>query len=657
MKKQGAVQVVFFLMLVISSLVIIFLGTGQLFHSDDATAVLVAREQILNKCILLKDWNHGTSIWTVGLQTFIVPFMLFLEDWILCRELAVILQLFLYLVVVYKIMKFLKISNVFYYLALFLVPISEEVLEHCFFQATYMTAQLFCYTIVAMLFWIYKKVDCVKSACIYGIVAILLIALTCHNNLMSIATTTLPILGAIVLYFLIEKLYLANSIILKKKVWYLVGVLVIGSLIAIGIYSILCKITGFEVAEAGVNEFLGKYGYTSILNQYLEEFLLLYGGVGETKLFSVEGVLRVARICLLFMFCVIVPCFLIRKYEKLSWEKKLFFLYSIVTFLILSIVALTTGKCSSRYFIPVYCNNIILLAIFCTSLEEDLLEFSKFLKSVIAIMALGCCVFYITYDYHENRNDIGMWRSFSYTADKGLIEFLEEHEIGFMYAPYWSAYSNMVVSNGKIQALAYSDNEPMKMKQWLNSNRWCEPEYYNGRTAIVFSAMTQLDSIYWETASEYLQYENWNILVFQQNLMLYDKILQRKEQINMENEVTSIVMEGKELKYTGNAEIIGNELHLYKGGIQKWNFCDLEPGEYYVMICGENLKNMSVMSYYINENEKTINIQMRNVQKEEQRITYEILVDENRKVGFYEKNEMEENMSINSITVERKDLP
>ena len=654
MKKQGTFYIVFFVTLIISVLAIIFLGTEYLFHSDDATAVLVAREQILNKCILLKDWNHGTSIWTIGMQTFIIPFMLFLEDWILCRELAVILQLVLFLVMVYKILKFLNSSNIFLNLALFLVPLSEEVLEHSFFQATYMTAQLFCYTIVVMMFYIYKKADCLNSAFGYGIAGILLIGLTCHNNLMSIATTTLPILGAVTLYFVIEKLFLSNKVIQRIQVWYVVGVLVIGSMIAIGMYCILCEKTGFEVAEVGVNEFLGKYGYSSIMNQYLEEFLLLYGGTGETKLLSVEGVLRVGRIFYCLFFCIIIPCFLIRKYKDLSWEQKVFFLYSICVFLILSIVALTTGKCSSRYFLPVYYNNIILYAIFNLRLEDGLLEFSRALQSVIVTIVFGCCLFYITYDYEENKNDIGMWRSYSYTADKGLTEFLEEHEIGFVYAPYWSAYSNMVVSNGKVQAVAYSDNEPMKIKQWLNTDRWCEPEYYNGRTAIIFSAMTQLDPVYWETASEYLQYENWNILVYQHNLLLYDNLKQRKEQVNMDKEISSIIMEGKELKYTGNAEIKENVLYLYKGAIQKWNFCDLGPGEYCVTIRGNNLKDMSVMTYYLNENDKTINIQMKKVQKKNHKITYYIIIDENRKVGFYEKNEMEDSMSINSISVEKK---
>lgn len=49
MKKQGVIQIVFFISLIIAGLTIIFLGTEYLFHSDDATVVLVAREQILQK--------------------------------------------------------------------------------------------------------------------------------------------------------------------------------------------------------------------------------------------------------------------------------------------------------------------------------------------------------------------------------------------------------------------------------------------------------------------------------------------------------------------------------------------------------------------------------------------------------------------------------
>ena len=38
-----------------------------------------------------------------------------------------------------------------------------------------------------------------------------------------------------------------------------------------------------------------------------------------------------------------------------------------------------------------------------------------------------------------------MWRSGFDVADEELVEFLEENDIHFIYAPYWHAYSNMVI--------------------------------------------------------------------------------------------------------------------------------------------------------------------------------------------------------------------
>lgn len=651
MKKQTVCNITFLAILVISILVIIFRGTECLFHSDDATAVLVAREQILQKKLILDDWNHGTFLWTIGLQTFVIPFLIFIKDWILCRELAVILQTVLFLIVVYKMLKCLEVRERLFCLALCIIPISEEILEHSFFQATYLTSQLFYYLIITLSLYLYKRTEHWKKACIYGGFCILAIVICCHSNLASISVTAVPIIAAIILYYLIENFILHQKTKPDKKIVILSIVLICGTMVSLLIYLYLCRITGFEFANAGVSDFIGKSGYGLKISEYVDEFLLLYGGVGENPLFSLEGILRILRIFYLIFMCFLVPCYLLRNYKNLESMQKLFLLYSVLTYIILSMVALTTGKCSSRYFIPVYFNNIILFGIFSNQIEEEFLVITKMLQTALAVMAIGCSFFYLTYNYEENTNDIGMWRSGYDIADEGLVKFLEEENIGFIYAPYWHAYANMVLSDGKVQAIAYEDNEPMKIKRWLNSDRWSAPEYYNGRTAVLFLPTVELDNTYWDLSSQYLQYGKWNILVFDQNLLLYEEFCQIKESVGEKAASDKIVIAGNELKYTGNAEQKENSVYLYKEGIQKWNSCDLEAGEYSITIQGENLKNMSVFSYYLDEAGRIMTIDMEEVHKKNSAITYKIKINEARTVELYEKNEIGDVMRIDSIEI------
>lgn len=652
-EKQYAGQIVFFIVLMISGVAIIFLGTEYLFHSDDATVVLVAREQILQKKLIIEDWNHSTVLWTVGLQTFVIPFLLFIKDWILCRELAVILQIILFLIVVYKMMKTLEIREKVFFLALCIFPLSEEILEHTFFQATYLTFQLMYYTILLFMFYFYEKLEDKKKGWFYGLLCGFVTVVCCHSNVASISSTTIPIIGAIILYFFIENYILFRKSKPDKRILCVSSVLIIATLIAMGCYVLICTITNFDFANAGVNEFIGKYGYGFKITDYIDEFLLLYGAVGENSLFSFEGILRIIRILYLLLVCIVSPCYLIWNYKKLKNIQKLFLLYSVLVWGILTVVALTTGKCSSRYFVPVYFNNIVLLGIGYSYVEQKFRVFTKVIQTGIIMLAIGCSFFYCMYDYQENKNDIGMWRSGYDVADKELVEFLEENDIHFIYAPYWNSYSNMVISDGNVQAMAYEGNEPMKIKKWLNSNRWQQPEYYNGRTAVLFLPTVELHDAYWNLASEYLQFGKWNILVYEENLLMYEEFETIQKELNKEVNKEMVVFQGNELNTTGNAENKKNSVYLYKEGIQKWNSCELEAGEYKVTIQGKNLKDLSVFSYYLDEAGRIMTIEMKEVHKKDKKIVYHILLKEERKVELYEKNETDGTMRIDKIQVEK----
>ena len=135
-----------FVMILIS----IFRGTYYTFHSDDATAVLLAREQIETGQLIPETWTYAYEYWVLSLNLLVIPFLLFIENWLLCRELAVIVQTILLIWALYTMLKQLvKKHWALLGCIMVLAPLSRLQMEHFYFQATYAT------TIAWSFFWYY----------------------------------------------------------------------------------------------------------------------------------------------------------------------------------------------------------------------------------------------------------------------------------------------------------------------------------------------------------------------------------------------------------------------------------------------------------------------------------------------------------------------
>lgn len=638
----------------IGILAIVFLGTRALFHADDATAVLFAREQLLQKKFLPDDWNNGTSIWTIGLQTFVLPFLMFLNDWILCRELAVCVQTILFVICFWFLMREIGIKEKVYLLILSIVPVSEEILEHCFFQATYMTLQLFEYFVVAITISALAKYKVKnKYSYIYLFGIIFSIVISCHSTLVTVATSVLPILGAIIIYYALEYIFSNENIKLTINEFIIIGAIIIGIIFALIIYYYLQNNYGFSLEDANVSEFIGKTGYANMINSVFDEFLLLYGAVGEGSLFTLQGITRGVRLAYFLTSAIIVPTILLVNYKRIkSKNQKTFIIYSVLTFFILIFIAVITGKCSSRYFIPVYFNNILLLGILADSMLKDKL-LTYIYKFCIAFLSLMCFGLYIMYNYTENPNDIGMWRSNSWTADTELIELLEEKEVGLIYAPYWTAYSNMVASNGIVQGVAYIGGDPMNFKEWLDSSRWAELDYYDGRTAVIFNVAYDLNDVYLELASESLQYKGWQILVFDRNLLSYDEIAKIREEIIRNKNEIRFSYSASQLTRAGSTVLEREIVKLKKNGQLKGPGVSIKAGEYTVKFEGSNLKSANVcVYYYANGGLNFIDID--NLEKHDEHIIYEFKVDKDLSgIEFFIKNEYDNDVCVKSLVIDK----
>ena len=88
LKKRDLVKI-FFMILVLGSLGLLlfylFYCTSYMFHSDMATRLLLASEQMRTGELFPSDWCNTTGVLVGVWELILIPFMAVIKDWILCR--------------------------------------------------------------------------------------------------------------------------------------------------------------------------------------------------------------------------------------------------------------------------------------------------------------------------------------------------------------------------------------------------------------------------------------------------------------------------------------------------------------------------------------------------------------------------------------------
>lgn len=89
-KKTKWVMTIFLMIAGVYQLYNIICNTIIYVSPDMSSTVLLANEQIKMRQLYPEGFHHSTGVFTIHLNLLMIPFMLFLNDWLLCRELAVI---------------------------------------------------------------------------------------------------------------------------------------------------------------------------------------------------------------------------------------------------------------------------------------------------------------------------------------------------------------------------------------------------------------------------------------------------------------------------------------------------------------------------------------------------------------------------------------
>jgi len=517
---------------VVLVIISIFRGTLHTFHSDDAIAVLLAKEQLESGQLIPYEWSYAYEYWVLSLNLLVLPFLKITGRMLLSRQLAVLVQLFCMEAVFYGFLKRLvSRRNAVLGCVLLTAPLSFLQMEHFYFQATYATTTIWGFVVLLLMFRFFESTAVKKSILWGGLLCALIGALGCGGT-RTLGAVLLPMAGGLGIVVLQEADYDMLAVLRKKEL--LLKAAAVGAAMLMGIVAgnrlmALGQTQGVQdMVLCKTSEFFPN------LSAFFTSFLQTYGCFEAERLMTASGILGVFKL-LLALFCgIVVPAGLLKHFSELTKGQRFFVAYSCFVFLVIFYMMVFCGLKNSYYFLPVYVNNGMLTCVFAEHFRDKLGKIlSLAVPGFLVPVALFSCIIYAKYNYAS----VEQWAGFN-TVDLGLMEFLESEGLEYGYSNFFDAQAYTVASNGAVEIVSvneeyrYSEQEermvavvchPSHARQWLSSKRWYREEYHPGESFVLTRTefLDELAPVYRENAERILTYHEYTILVYAHNLAYY----------------------------------------------------------------------------------------------------------------------------------------
>ncbi len=520
--KKGSLAKIVFVLLVLGSLGLLafylFYCTSYFFHSDMATRLLLASEQMRTGELFPPDWCNTTGVLVGVWELILIPLLAVIKNWILCREIAVLIQLIL---LVFCIIWFFKCTGGWKLasglcLVFMCFPIGHY--EEGVYDASY-TAMV-TYSILVNVALI-KLMDARKAGK-KGLFVLLgvIILLSGYGSLRNYAVIMLPAVLSVILYYWIE--YKEDFTAALKKDRGHITLLIFGvfCVITFIIYRKLCAI--YPIAS--VNDlFTFSDQIADKLNDFIKSLFSFYGASGTVPILSINGV----RICFNFIFMImsafVAPIYFLISYRKLENKAiKMYTIYAWASDFVVVYMMIFSAANTPRYFTTVYFHNIIFLALFLAHLNNKVRGDIR--KVIFVFLCCLAVVNHLSY-FSDTIKKVKQYEEEQKTGT--LIDFLAEHDLKYGVASYWNAYNNMCRSNGEITIVSCLWNEttkelyPEKKYFWGTSKFYFNPANYPGRSFLLLAEGESVADRYYELASEVKEFKQYTILIFEQNFYTY----------------------------------------------------------------------------------------------------------------------------------------
>lgn len=533
--KKDFLWILFALCLAVCTVMVIVSivrGTLYTLHSDDAIAVLLAREQLESGQLIPSGWAYAYEYWILSLNLLVLPFLKLTGQMLLSRELAVIVQLFCLEAVFYDFMrKIIRDRWAMLGCVLVIAPLSFLQMEHFYFQATYATTIIWSFVVLILTFRFFKSRDR-KGNALWGVLlCALIVALGCGGT-RTLGTVLLPMLGGLTLTALTDvKFSLVD--LLKNRV-FIVKMLVVCAASAGGYLAgnaLLALGQTWGTQEMLICE---STNFFDNFSAFITSFFQTYGCFEAKNLLTSSGITGVLKLLMAVICGIIIPVVLMVRFPKLTKGQKVYLVYSELSALVIGYMMVFCGLTNTYYFLPVYVNNVGLTCIFIDHFQDKIYRILMWgIFCLLVPVALMTSLFYAKYNYKS----VERWAYFN-TVDLGLLEFLESEGMEYGYSDFFDAQAYTVASNGAVEIVSVNEEymwseregrmmavvcQPSHARAWLSAERWYTEEYHPGECFVLTRTefVDQLKPQYIERAERILTYNEYTILVYPKSLASY----------------------------------------------------------------------------------------------------------------------------------------
>lgn len=455
---------------------IILAYSKNYFHSDCAGFLFLAKEQLAQKKMFPDGFHYTTDIFFLMPNITMIPFLAVLNNELFAHELGILLYMIIICVMIFKLFWDVKKAAVII-VTFFLFPLSWVVIDMFFSQGAYLGECLFKLLLLIAIQYLFAVGEKESVKKIY-VVCMLYLAtgfLVNYAVVRRIATDMLPIFFAFSAMIIIREGISVKGILKQKKLLLYSGC----TIIIIGIsgihYALLCNRLGFSSPSLNIGIVDSGSFYQNILN-FPALVLELLGWTSTSSLFSISTFKTCGVLVYIIISQIIIPVFLLIKVCSISNKFMQFLvLYVNLSNFITFFVMTASGTMESRYYLPIYFNNLLLFGLVGKWILDDKYEVLKAVP-VIGILILTVCIhgIYIYSVPDEWKQDINL---FDPEVNRQFYEFLLANDLTYGYATFWNAYPITVLSNEEVFVVAHDAGKPT-VPFYFNANVTDDYRYY-----------------------------------------------------------------------------------------------------------------------------------------------------------------------------------
>lgn len=492
-KSGTMILLVSMLVLFVSMCGIVFLFTKAFFHSDSAFYVQLALEQLKSGKLFPPGMCYSTVLFVRSPNLILLPILKVIKDWMLARELMVIVMwVLLLLAVLYCFLpkKNRNIAAAVIACMLLMNPyqtadVANETTDMLFFQGAYLT--IFFDVVIALgvmhrIILLDRKDKTAYKAFLMILLGIVLFFPLLGSVRMDMILT-LPLAATIVIFYFLESDQKVSEVLKNKRC--IIAVIVIMLVVVAGF---LCyRRLGAMYWSESKGTYLKMDKYTGLwysIGQFVNNLTIIFGNVEGAVFLSFPGLSKFINYFYALVLVFVIPTAALVRFPKHENRfTRFLILYTWISNLAVAGVFIACNQWAPRYLLTIYLDDILLFAV----LLSEYMKKREFLTALCAglIVALYCSVCHV-YFWGHYKDKIGT------DPSKELISFLEENDLHYGYASFWNASVNTVLSGGEVEILPlwdYAANgsqrqayNPSDYRSWLNNENWYDPATHPGKS-------------------------------------------------------------------------------------------------------------------------------------------------------------------------------